>query len=82
MTRRVQRSGRWGSGGRVAVAAIAALGSACLAGSPLYLSSVATGAVHSELAHTCLADVGLQIWMDGGRPDSDVRLSALSAPLA
>ncbi len=82
MTRRVQRSGRWGSGGWVAVAAIVALASACLAGSPLYLSSVATGAVHSELAHTCLADVGLQIWLDGARPDSEVRLSALSAPLA
>jgi putative ABC transport system permease protein len=82
VARRVERSGRWGSGGWVAVASIVALGSACLAGSPLYLSSVATAAVHSELAHTCLADVGLQIWMDGTKPDSDVRLSELSAPLA
>jgi putative ABC transport system permease protein len=47
----------------------------------LYLSSVATAAVHNELAHTCLADVGVQIWMDGSKPDSEVRL-AVSAPLA
>ena len=40
---------------------------------------MATAAVHSELAHTCLADVGLQISMDGTQPDAAVRLSSLSA---
>jgi len=66
----------------VAVAAIVALGAACLAGSPLYLSSVASAAVHSELSHTCLADVGLRIPMGGVQPDSIARLEAMAAPLA
>ncbi|MEY2553887.1 MAG: putative transport system permease protein, partial [Ilumatobacteraceae bacterium] len=82
MARRVQRSSRWGSGGWVAVAAIVALGSACLAGSPLYLSSVATAALQSELAHTCLADVGLHIPIAGSRPDPSAELTALAAPFA
>jgi putative ABC transport system permease protein len=63
------RSGRSGTAGWVAVAAIVTLGSACLAGSPLYLSSVATAAVHSELSRSCLADVSLQIPMGGAQPD-------------
>ncbi len=63
-----------GTAGWVAVAAIVALGSACLAGSPLYLSSVATAAVHSELSHICLADVSLQIPIGGAQPD---RISSL-----
>ena len=58
----------------MAVAAIVALGAACLAGSPLYLSSVGTAAVHSELANTCLADVGLRIPMGGAQPDTIARL--------
>lgn len=37
----------------MAVAAIVALGAACLAGSPLYLSSVGSAAVQNELRHTC-----------------------------
>ena len=39
--------------------------------SPLYLSSVATAAVHSELASICLADVSLRIPMGGAQPDVD-----------
>jgi len=77
-----QRSRQSGTAGWVAVAAIVALGAACLAGSPLYLSSVASAAVHSELSHTCLADVGLRIPMGGVQPDSIARLEAMAAPLA
>lgn len=76
------RHRRSGTAGWVAVAAIVALGSACLAGSPLYLSSVATAAVHSELSHTCLADVGLRIPMGGAQPDVISSLERLTAPLA
>ncbi|MEP7201845.1 MAG: hypothetical protein ABI894_04500 [Ilumatobacteraceae bacterium] len=64
------------------MASIVALGAACLAGAPLYLSSVGTAAVHSELAHTCLADVGLRIPMGGAQPDSISRLNDMVAPLA
>jgi putative ABC transport system permease protein len=64
------------------VAAIVALGSACLAGSPLYLSSVATAAVHSELGHICLADVSLRIPMGGAQPDVNSHLEEMAAPLA
>lgn len=71
-----------GTAGLVAVSAIVALGSACLAGSPLYLSSVATAAVHSELGHICLADVSLRIPMGGAQPDVNSHLEALAAPLA
>ena len=71
-----------GNAGQIAVAAIVALGSACLAGSPLYLSSVATGALRSELSHLCLADVGLRIPMGGVQPDRISRLDDLAAPLA
>ncbi|MGZ4738647.1 MAG: hypothetical protein ACXVLM_05350 [Ilumatobacteraceae bacterium] len=77
----IKRSRRSGTAGWVAVAAIVALGSACLAGSPLYLSSVATAAVQSELAHTCLADVGLRIPMRGVQPDVITNLENLAAPL-
>ena len=77
-----KRHRRSGTAGRVAVSAIVALGSACLAGSPLYLSSVATAAVHSELSHTCLADVGLRIPMGGAQPDVISSLESLAAPLA
>jgi putative ABC transport system permease protein len=76
------RSRRSGLGGWVAVAAIVALGSACLAGSPLYLSSVGTAAVQNELRHTCLADVGLGIPMGGVQPDSIERLQKMLAPIA
>ncbi|HEX2784968.1 MAG TPA: hypothetical protein VHN36_15400 [Ilumatobacteraceae bacterium] len=82
MARRVQRSGRWGSGGWVAVGAIVALGSACLAGSPLYLSSVATAALQNELSHTCLADVALHLPIAASQPDASDKLAALAAPLA
>ncbi|MDP9463970.1 MAG: hypothetical protein M3P52_05055, partial [Actinomycetota bacterium] len=68
-----------GTAGWVAVSAIVALGSACLAGSPLYLSSVATAAVHSELGHICLADVSLRIPMGGAQPDVVTRLEDLAA---
>ena len=78
----IGRSPRSGTAGWIAVAAIVALGSACLAGSPLYLSSVATAAVQSELAHTCLADVGLRIPMRGVQPDVISNLENLAAPLA
>ncbi|HEX3088444.1 MAG TPA: hypothetical protein VHQ23_07290 [Ilumatobacteraceae bacterium] len=61
------------------MAAIVALGSACLAGSPLYLSSVATAAVHSELGHICLADVSLQIPMGGAQPDTISSLENLAS---
>jgi hypothetical protein len=64
-----KRSRSSGTAGWVAVAAIVALGSACLAGSPLYLSSVATAAVRSELNSNCLADVSLRIPMGGAQPD-------------
>ena len=77
-----KRTRRSGTAGWVAVAAIVALGSACLVGSPLYLSSVATAALQSELAHTCLADVGLRIPMRGVQPDVITSLEALAAPLA
>ena len=76
------RSRSSGTAGWVAVAAIVALGSACLAGSPLYLSSVATAAVHSELNHICLADVGLRIPMGGAQPDVIARLENLAAPFS
>jgi putative ABC transport system permease protein len=76
------RRRRSGTAGWVAVAAIVALGSACLAGSPLYLSSVATAAVHSELSRTCLADVGVRIPMGGVQPDVISKLEELAAPLA
>ena len=71
-----------GTAGWVAVAAIVALGSACLAGSPLYLSSVATAAVHSELGHNCLADVSLRIPMGGAQPDVNGHLEAFAAQVA
>ena len=77
-----KRFRRSGAAGLVAVTAIAALGSACLAGSPLYLSSVATAALQSELSHTCLADVGLRIPMRGVQPDVITSLENLAAPLA
>lgn len=64
-----KRSRSSGTAGWIAIAAIVSLGSACLAGSPLYLSSVATAAVHSELGHICLADVSLRIPMGGVQPD-------------
>ena len=76
------RSTRSGNAGQIAVAAIVALGSACLAGSPLYLSSVATGALHSEFSHLCLADVGLRIPIGGVQPDPIASLDDLAAPLA
>ena len=76
------RSRSSGAAGWVAVAAIVALGSACLAGSPLYLSSVATAAVHSELAHICLADVGLRVPMGGAQPDVITRLEDMAAKFA
>ncbi|MEY2416419.1 MAG: hypothetical protein QOH53_1753, partial [Ilumatobacteraceae bacterium] len=75
-------SRRSGFGGWVAVAAIVALGAACLAGSPLYLSSVGSAAVQNELRHTCLADVGLRIPLGGAQPDSIARLQKLAGPLA
>jgi putative ABC transport system permease protein len=71
-----------GIGGWVAVAAIVALGAACLAGSPLYLSSVGSAAVQSELSHVCLADVSLRIPTGGAQPDSIARLQEMVAPLA
>jgi putative ABC transport system permease protein len=71
-----------GIGGMVAVASIVALGSCCLAGSPLYLSSVATAALQSELGRTCLADVGLKIGLDGVQPDVNALLVSMAAPLA
>lgn len=77
-----QRFRSSGTAGWVAVAAIVALGSACLAGSPLYLSSVATAAVHSELSHICLADVSLRVPMGGAQPDVNTHLEALAAPIA
>jgi putative ABC transport system permease protein len=76
------RSRSSGTAGWVSVAAIVALGSACLAGSPLYLSSVATAAVHSELSHLCLSDVSLRIPMGGAQPDVIPSLERLAAPLA
>ena len=76
-----QRSRSSGNAGWVAVAAIVALGTACLAGSPLYLSSVATAAVHSELRHICLADVSLRIPMGGAQPDVNSQLQAFAARL-
>jgi putative ABC transport system permease protein len=79
ITKRFRRSG---AAGLVAITAIVALGSACLAGSPLYLSSVATAALQSELAHTCLADVGVRIPMRGAQPDVITSLEHLAAPLA
>ena len=66
----------------MAVAAIVALGAACLAGSPLYLSSVGSAAVQNELRHTCLADVGLRIPMGGAQPDLIARLQTMAEPLA
>ena len=66
----------------MAVAAIVALGAACLAGSPLYLSSVGSAAVQNELRHTCLADVGLRIPMGGAQPDLLARLQTMAEPLA
>jgi hypothetical protein len=77
-----KRSRRSGFGGWVAVAAIVALGAACLAGSPLYLSSVGSAAVQNELRHTCLADVGLGIPMGGAQPDSIARLEKMVEPIA
>ena len=74
-----KRSHSSGTAGWVAVAAIVALGSACLAGSPLYLSSVATAAVHSELSHICLADVSLRIPMGGAQPDTISSLENLAS---
>ncbi len=71
-----------GTAGQVAIAAIVALGASCLAGSPLYLSSVATAAVQSELGHTCLADVGLRIPMGGAQPDTIPILERMAVPLA
>ncbi|MEP7115523.1 MAG: hypothetical protein ABI862_19825, partial [Ilumatobacteraceae bacterium] len=71
-----------GTAGWVAVAAIVALGSACLAGSPLYLSSVATAAVHSELGHICLADVGLRIPLGGAQPDVIPNLEQFAAQVS
>jgi hypothetical protein len=53
-----------------------------LTGSPLYLSSVATAAVHNELSHTCLADVGLRIPMGGAQPDVIAHLENLAAPFS
>jgi putative ABC transport system permease protein len=76
-----KRSRSSGTAGWVAVAAIVALGSACLAGSPLYLSSVATAAVHSELGHICLADVSVRIPMGGAQPDVNTVLDAFAARL-
>ena len=66
----------------MAVAAIVALGAACLAGSPLYLSSVGSAAVQNELRHTCLADVGLVIPMGGAQPDSIARLEKMVEPIS
>lgn len=57
-------------------------GGACLAGSPLYLSSVGSAAVQNELRHSCLADVGLRIPLGGAQPDSIARLQKLADPLA
>jgi putative ABC transport system permease protein len=74
-----KRSRSSGTAGWVSVAAIVALGSACLAGSPLYLSSVATAAVHSELSHICLADVSLQIPIGGAQPDVIPSLENMAA---
>jgi hypothetical protein len=71
-----------GTAGWVAVAAIVALGSACLAGSPLYLSSVATAAVHSELGRICISDVSLRIPMGGAQPDTNVHLEAFEAQVS
>ena len=83
MPRTVSRhAGRSGTSGQVAIAAIIALGAACLAGSPLYLSSVATAAVQSELGYTCLADVGLRIPVGGAQPDTIPILQAMAEPLA
>ena len=66
----------------MAVAAIVALGAACLAGSPLYLSSVGSAAVQNELNHSCLADVGLLVPMGGAQPDSIARLENMVEPIA
>jgi putative ABC transport system permease protein len=66
----------------VAVAAIVALGAACLAGSPLYLSSVGSAAVQNELRHSCLADVSLIVPMGGAQPDSIARLEKMVEPIA
>ena len=77
-----QRFRSSGTAGWVAVAAIVALGSACLAGSPLYLSSVATAALHSELGHICLADVSLRIPMGGAQPDVNTHLEEFAAQIA
>ncbi|MBK5332801.1 MAG: hypothetical protein JJD93_12565, partial [Ilumatobacteraceae bacterium] len=66
----------------MAVAAIVALGAACLAGSPLYLSSVGSAAVQNELRHTCLADVGLVVPMGGAQPDSIARLEKMVEPIS
>ena len=74
-----KRSPSSGTAGWVAVAAIVALGAACLAGSPLYLSSVATAAVHSELNNNCLADVSLQIPVGGAQPDRITNLENLAS---
>jgi putative ABC transport system permease protein len=66
----------------LAIAAIIALGAVCLAGTPLYLSSVATAAMQSELNRTCLADVALHIPVAASQPDASAALSELTAPLA
>ncbi|HEY7627239.1 MAG TPA: hypothetical protein VH761_09225, partial [Ilumatobacteraceae bacterium] len=79
MAWRVQRIGRRGGSGRVAITAIAALGSVCLAGSPLYLSSVATAALQSELAQTCLADLALVIPVAASQPDPSAALTTLTS---
>ena len=73
--------GRTGAGGPVAIVAVAALGAACLAGSPLYLSSVASGALQDELAQTCLADVGVLIPMTSISTDDGHRLDEAATPL-
>ena len=58
---------------------MSALGAVCLAGSPLYLSSVASGALQDELAHTCLADVSVLIPMASVSPDDGHRLDVAAA---
>lgn len=48
----------------------------------LYLSSVATAALHSELGHICLADVSLRIPMGGAQPDVNTHLEEFAAKIA
>lgn len=64
-----------GGGARLAVAAASGVLTVCVAGAPLYVSSVGSESVQLQLSHMCLADAGLYMYLGqagtltfGGKP--------------